>query len=65
MRELCSEARTILIVTHALKSIVHLSNEILWMHEGRIAMRGEPDTVIDAYKGFLDVRESEVADEDV
>jgi hypothetical protein len=35
------------------------------MHEGRIAMRGEPDTVIDAYKGFLDVRESEVADEDV
>jgi ABC-type polysaccharide/polyol phosphate transport system ATPase subunit len=65
MRELCAEARTILIVTHALKSIVHLSNEILWMHEGRIAMRGEPDTVIDAYKGFLDVRESEVADEDV
>lgn len=65
MRELCAEARTILIVTHALKSIVHLSNEILWMHEGRIAMRGEPDAVIDAYKEFLDVRESEVADEDV
>jgi teichoic acid transport system ATP-binding protein len=65
MRALCAEARTILIVSHALKSIRELSDEVLWMHKGEIAMRGDPETVIDAYKEFLDVRESDVADEDV
>jgi hypothetical protein len=35
------------------------------MHEGRIAMRDDADTVIDAYKEFLHVGESEVTNEDV
>ena len=35
------------------------------MHEGRISMRDDADTVIDAYKEFLQVGESEVTDEDV
>jgi ABC-type polysaccharide/polyol phosphate transport system ATPase subunit len=65
MRELCEGAGTILIVSHALKSIQELSDEVLWMNKGEIAMRGDPETVIDAYKEFLDVRESDVADEDV
>jgi len=65
MRALCAEARTILIVSHALKGIRELSDEVLWMHKGEIAMRGDPKTVIEAYKEFLDVRESDVADEDV
>jgi ABC-type polysaccharide/polyol phosphate transport system ATPase subunit len=65
MRELCADAGTILIVSHALNSIGQLSDEIVWMHDGQIAMRGEPGAVIEAYKRFLDVRESDVADEDV
>jgi ABC-type polysaccharide/polyol phosphate transport system ATPase subunit len=65
MRELCNEAGTILIVSHALKSIRELCHEVLWMHKGKIAMRGEPETVIEAYTEFLDIRESDVADEDV
>jgi lipopolysaccharide transport system ATP-binding protein/teichoic acid transport system ATP-binding protein len=65
MRELCANAGTILIVSHALNSIGQLSDEIVWMHDGQIAMRGEPGAVIEAYKRFLDVRESDVADEDV
>jgi ABC-type polysaccharide/polyol phosphate transport system ATPase subunit len=65
MRELCEGAGTILIVSHALKSVRELSDEVLWMHKGEIAMRGDPETVIEAYKGFLDVRESDAADEDV
>jgi ABC-type polysaccharide/polyol phosphate transport system ATPase subunit len=65
MRSLCEESGTILIVSHALKSIRELCHEVLWMHKGEVAMRGDPDTVIDAYKEFLDVRESDVADEDV
>jgi ABC-type polysaccharide/polyol phosphate transport system ATPase subunit len=65
MRELCEGAGTILIVSHALRSVRELCDEVLWMHKGEIAMRGDPETVIEAYKEFLDVRESDVADEDV
>jgi ABC-type polysaccharide/polyol phosphate transport system ATPase subunit len=65
MRELCGEARTIVLVSHGLRSIRELCDEALWMHEGRIVMRDRADTVIDAYKEFLHVGESEVIDEDV
>ena len=65
MRELCTEARTIVIVSHALRSIRELCNEVIWLHNGRIAMWDDPDPVIDAYTKFLDVGESDVALEDV
>ena len=66
MRELCDEARTILMVSHGLRSIVELCEEIIWMHNGQMAMRGEAGAVIDAYRRFLDVGESdEVALEDL
>ena len=65
MRELCAQARTILLVSHGLKSIRRLCDEAMWMHNGRIQMRDEPEPVIDAYKRFLDIGESDAADEDV
>ena len=65
MRELCSQARTIILVSHALQSIRTLCNEIVWLHNGRIARRGDVDTVIDAYSRFLNVGESDVALEDL
>jgi ABC-type polysaccharide/polyol phosphate transport system ATPase subunit len=64
MRELCDQARTILMVSHGLKSIQELCEEVVWMHSGEIAMREEAATVIEAYRRFLDVGESEVALED-
>jgi teichoic acid transport system ATP-binding protein len=64
MRELCAQARTILLVSHGLRSIRKLCDEVLWMHNGRIEMRGEPEPVIDAYRRFLDIGESDAADED-
>jgi ABC-type polysaccharide/polyol phosphate transport system ATPase subunit len=65
MRELCAEARTILIVSHALRSIGELCNEVVWMQNGQVEMKGDPDTVIEAYTQFLGVGESDVALEDV
>jgi teichoic acid transport system ATP-binding protein len=65
MRELCDEARTIVIVSHALKTVRELCDEVLWLHKGEVAMRGDPDSVIESFKEFLDVRESDAADEDV
>jgi ABC-type polysaccharide/polyol phosphate transport system ATPase subunit len=66
MRELCGQARTIFIVSHALRSVRELCDEVMWLHGGRIEMRDDPDTVIRAYTRFLDIGENdEVALEDV
>jgi teichoic acid transport system ATP-binding protein len=65
MRELCARAGTILMVSHGLKSVRELCEEVVWMHNGEIAMRDEADTVIEAYRRFLDVGENEGALEDV
>jgi ABC-type polysaccharide/polyol phosphate transport system ATPase subunit len=68
MRELCSEDRTILLVSHALGSIEKLCDEAIWLDKGRIQMWDEPHAVVEAYTDFLGVREEEedpVAMEDV
>jgi ABC-type polysaccharide/polyol phosphate transport system ATPase subunit len=65
MRELCDEARTIFIVSHALKTMHELADEVIWIHRGRLRMRGAPDSVIEAYEEFLGVsRTDEIALED-
>ncbi len=65
MRELCTQARTIVLVSHALGSIRELCDEAIWMHKGRLQHWGDPDEVIEAYTGFLEVREDAVTTEDV
>ena len=65
MRELCQNASTILLVSHALGSILELATEAIWMHDGRIAMWDDAETVVEGYKRFLDVGDSTVALEDV
>ena len=64
MRELCAQARTLVLVSHGLRSVRELCHEAIWMHEGRIQMRDDADAVIDAYKEFLHV-EREGSDDDV
>ncbi len=61
MCELCGESRTILIVSHALRSIRELCTDAVWMHKGQVAMWDDSATVVNAYTRFLDVGESEVA----
>jgi ABC-type polysaccharide/polyol phosphate transport system ATPase subunit len=64
MRELCTQASTILLVTHGMKSVRKLCDEVIWMHDGRIQMRDDAETVVEAYKRFLDIGESDDVDED-
>ena len=61
MRELCDQAGTILIVSHSMRAIRRLCSDVIWLHEGQIAMRDDPDTVIEAYAQFLDVGEADDA----
>jgi ABC-type polysaccharide/polyol phosphate transport system ATPase subunit len=65
MRELCGQARTIVLVSHALGSIRELCDHAIWMHRGELRMWDQPEPVIDAYTEFLDVGEDAVTMEDV
>jgi ABC-type polysaccharide/polyol phosphate transport system ATPase subunit len=65
MRELCGEARTIVLVSHALGSIQELCDSAIWMHKGELRMQDEPSAVVDAYTKFLDVGEDAFTMEDV
>jgi ABC-type polysaccharide/polyol phosphate transport system ATPase subunit len=57
MRQLCKEARTIVLVSHALGSIRDLADQAVWIHNGQLAKFGEPDDVVDSYEKFLDIGE--------
>ncbi len=59
MRQLCRQARTIVLVSHSMASIRELCDEAIWMHQGRLRMWDEPDAVIGAYTQFLDVNEDD------
>ena len=65
MRELCTEDRTILLVSHALGSIKELCDQAIWMHKGELRMWDEPEAVVDAYTEFLEVGEDAFTMEDV
>jgi ABC-type polysaccharide/polyol phosphate transport system ATPase subunit len=65
MRQLCEQARTIVLVSHALGSINDLCDTAVWMHKGELKMQDEPQAVIDAYTKFLDVGETALTMEDL
>jgi teichoic acid transport system ATP-binding protein len=65
MRELCSQDRTIVLVSHALGSIEELCDQAIWIHKGQLRMEGEPPDVIHAYTSFLDVGETAITMEEL
>ena len=65
MRELCDEARTILIVSHALSSINELCDHAIWMHKGSMLASGKPEIITEQYLKFLNVGELPSSYEDL
>ena len=65
MDELMSSARAMFIVSHSLASIRELCNEAIWIHEGRLMLRGTPQECGDAYMRFLEVGETAFTLEDL
>jgi ABC-type polysaccharide/polyol phosphate transport system ATPase subunit len=59
MRQLLTEDRTILLVSHALASIEKLCDECIWLDKGRLRMWDEPTAVVEAYTEFLGVRDED------
>ena len=65
MRELCSQAHTIVLVSHALGSIRELCDQVVWLDHGVMRMWDEPDAVVDAYTEYLEVGQDAVTLEDM
>ena len=65
MRELCSEDRTVVLVSHALGTIQDLADHAIWMHKGELRMWDEPDAVVSAYTEFLEVGQDAVTLEEM
>ena len=65
MRELCSEDRTVVLVSHALGTIQELADHAIWMDHGQLRMWDDPDAVVNAYTEFLEVGQDAVTLEDV
>jgi teichoic acid transport system ATP-binding protein len=64
VRELCQQARTIVLVSHGLSVVRDFATACIWLHDGRIEAQGDPAEVIDAYRRFTKVRGTAVAMED-
>jgi ABC-type polysaccharide/polyol phosphate transport system ATPase subunit len=64
IQDLAKQAKTLMVVSHALSTIQELCTEVIWLDRGNLLKRGPADEVIDAYKEFLHVGDSPVTDED-
>jgi len=65
MHELVGQARTMFLVSHALASVKDLCSDAIWLHKGRLMMRGKSDDVVAAYNKFLKVGEDAFTLEDL
>ncbi len=65
MQELVGQARTILLVSHALGTVRELCTDAIWVHKGELQQRGDPESVVSAYTRFLKVGDTQSALEDV
>lgn len=52
MAEICSNGRTIVLVSHGMASIQQMATSVLWMHQGRVVEYGDPDDVVASYMRF-------------
>lgn len=52
MAEMCGNGRTIVLVSHSLTAIRTMSNEAIWLHQGKIAAQGDPDDVAASYMRY-------------
>lgn len=49
IQELRDSAGTVFLVSHSMQSIRKTCDRVLWLHDGKLMMDGEPDDVIERY----------------
>jgi ABC-type polysaccharide/polyol phosphate transport system ATPase subunit len=65
MKELLSQARTMIMVTHALGSVQDMCDRAIWLDHGRMMLSGTPDEVVKAYTDHANVKRDNLTLEDV
>ena len=65
MQQLCSEDRTVVLVSHALGTIKDLCDQAIWIDKGELKLWDDADAVVDAYTDFLEVGQDAVTLEDM
>ncbi len=55
IQDLAKQAKTLMVVSHALGTIQDLCTDVLWLDHGNVIKRGPAADVIDAYTKFLHV----------
>jgi ABC-type polysaccharide/polyol phosphate transport system ATPase subunit len=63
--EMKGENRALIVVSHAMKTLRTICDEVLWLDHGKVMMRGEPEKVIKAYREFLHVGTTPEIEEDI
>ena len=64
IKELRSEDRALILVSHAMGTLREICNDVAWLHKGKLVTRGNPNQVIDEYQEFLHLGKSSAIDED-
>ncbi|MEJ2127030.1 MAG: hypothetical protein P8X84_05955, partial [Candidatus Bathyarchaeota archaeon] len=53
INEFRRQGKTIIYVSHDLSTVERISDEVIWLKEGKIEMRGYPKRVCDAYLEYI------------
>lgn len=54
MKELITDKdRTVIIVSHSIETLSELCDRVMWMHDGRLKLIGEPTYVLEQYKEYM------------
>jgi ABC-type polysaccharide/polyol phosphate transport system ATPase subunit len=58
MQELVNNSSTMLLISHALRTIINMSTECIWLDHGKLMMSGNPEEVVDAYTEYVQVKKT-------
>ena len=61
MDEIRESAGTVFLVSHSLATIQSMCTRVLWIHEGKLVMDGDPKEVCGSYKQFVADRKKHAA----
>lgn len=64
IQSLATQAKTLIVVSHALGTIQELCTDVVWLNHGELVARGEPNRITQAYTDFLHVGDISVVLED-
>lgn len=56
MSEICSNGRTIVLVSHGLAALRNMATTAIWMHQGELVEHGDPDEVVNAYMRYARIQ---------